>query len=76
MRIIACLLVILLHIRLMAVENGIIRDSVLLMQTFTSIAVGTFFLIAGFFTPNQGSVIRVWKGFLRSVALPALLLVA
>ena len=75
MRIIACLLVILLHIRLMAVENGIIRDSVLLMQTFTSIAVGTFFLITGFFTPNQGSVIRVWKGFLRSVALPALLLV-
>ena len=71
----ACLMVIVLHVKLFSVKDGQVRDTVLMVQTLASIAVGSFFLMSGFFIPNQSSVPRVWKSFLRNTALPALLVV-
>ena len=71
----ACLMVIVLHVKLFSVKDGQVRDTVLMVQTLASIAVGSFFLMSGFFIPNQSSVSRVWKGFLQNTALPALLVV-
>lgn len=75
LRIIACLMVIVTHVRPMIISADLrVMDSVLLMQTLAAPAVGIFFLIAGFFAPRSSNFLRSWKKYLCSVLLPAILL--
>lgn len=71
LRLLACLLVIVVHIRPAMLLDGKVMNGALLMQTLTSVAVGSFFLISGFFTPNSPSVRKTWKRFLSGVLGPA-----
>lgn len=75
LRVIACLMVIVTHVRPMIISADLrVMDSVLLMQTLAAPAVGIFFLIAGFFAPRSSNFLRSWKKYLCSVLLPAILL--
>ena len=75
LRVIACLMVIVTHVRPMIISADLrVMDSVLLMQTLAAPAVGIFFLIAGFFAPRSSNFLRSWKKYLTSVLLPAILL--
>ncbi len=75
LRIIACYMVILTHIRPVLVLNeGQIADGALLVQAFLAPGVGLFFLITGCFLPGL-PVLKVWKKFLSGVALPTFIFV-
>lgn len=70
-RILACYLVILMHVRTIAVlDDGTIADWALLANMISAPGVGLYFLICGCFMPKS-PVLKVWKGFLLRILLPA-----
>ncbi len=75
LRIIACFMVILAHIRpVLILDDGQIADGALLVQSFLAPGVGLFFLITGCFIPNM-PVLKAWRKFALGVALPTLIFV-
>lgn len=75
LRVIACFMVILTHIRpVLILDDGKIADGALVVQSFLAPGVGLFFLITGCFIPKS-SVFKSWKRFVFGVALPTLLFV-
>ena len=75
LRILACLLVILMHVRTIAVlPDGTIADWALLANMLSAPGVGLYFLICGCFIP-RAPVFRAWKSFLLRILLPAFLFI-
>lgn len=76
LRVIACLMVILVHIRLRPVVDGEVIKTPVLIGCFLSSCVGIFFLVTGFFMYNgSNSFWRVAKGFLIKILTPTLFVV-
>ena len=76
LRLIACLMVIVIHVRPLIISNdGQIMETALLCQTLAAPAVGIFFMITGFFAPKSQDFIKTWKRCVTGILLPALALV-
>ncbi len=75
LRILACYLVILMHVRTIAVlDDGTIADWALLANMLSAPGVGLYFLICGCFIPLSG-VLKAWKNFLLRIVVPALVFI-
>lgn len=75
LRIIACLMVIMIHVRPFPFSGTNLRDAVVLTYVLDGPAVAVFFLISGFFISGKQSVFHVWKRFFTGVLLPSALFV-
>ncbi|MDO5833058.1 MAG: acyltransferase family protein [Lachnospiraceae bacterium] len=75
LRVIACFMVIIIHIRLYPFSGTTLRDSVILMYVLSGPSVAIFFLISGFFFRGTQSILHIWKRFLTSVICPAMVLI-
>lgn len=75
LRVIACFMVIIIHIRLYAFSGTTLRDSALLMYVLSGPSVAIFFLISGFFFQDTQSILHIWKRFLTSVICPTMVLI-
>ncbi len=76
LRILACIMVIVAHVRpLLISDDGQIMDTALLCQAFAAPAVSIFFMISGFFAPKNPNFIKTWKRCVTGVLIPALVLV-
>ncbi|ETP72731.1 hypothetical protein UYO_1333 [Lachnospiraceae bacterium JC7] len=70
LRIIACLMVIMIHVRPFPISGTTLRDAVVLIYVLNGPAVAAFFLISGFFISKSQSLSHVLKRFLTGVILP------
>lgn len=59
LRVIACFMVIIIHIRLYAFSGTTLRDSALLMYVLSGPSVAIFFLISGFFFQDTQSILHI-----------------
>ena len=79
-RIIACYIVVMYHIRDMAFKsNGELSETVVFFECICTICVVTFFMLTGFFIYNKkGNIIADWlkllKGFFKQIFIPFLLI--
>ncbi|SFG40210.1 acyltransferase family protein [Oribacterium sp. WCC10] len=71
LRIIACLMVIMIHVRPFPFSGDNLRDAVILIYVLNGPAVASFLLISGFFISKKQSLIHVWLRFLKGIILPA-----
>jgi|GEM_PF-1216855 len=70
LRILACLMVIMIHIRPFPFDGETLRNAVVLIFVLNGPAVASFFLISGFFISGRQSLKHIYLRFLRSVILP------
>lgn len=70
LRILACLMVIMIHVRPFPFSGTDLRDAVVLIYVLNGPAVAAFFLISGFFISGKQSIWHVWKRFLTGILLP------
>ena len=75
LRVIACFMVIIIHIRLYPFSGTTLRDSVILIYVLSGPSVAIFFLISGFFFRGTQSILHIWKRFMTSVICPAVMLI-
>ncbi len=75
LRIIACLMVVGCHVRPFLISEGMVMEGATLVQAFCAPAVTIFFMIAGFFTPRSGSILKVWKRCITGIVIPSLIFV-
>lgn len=75
LRVIACFMVIVIHIRLYPFSGTTLRDSVILIYVLSGPSVAIFFLISGFFFRGTQSILHIWKRFMTSVICPAVMLI-
>lgn len=75
LRVIACFMVIIIHIRQYPFSGTTLRDSVILMYVLSGPSVAIFFLISGFFFRESQSILHIWKRFLTSVICPSMVLI-
>lgn len=75
LRIVACFLVIMNHIKAFDFTGANLNRGALLINGLVTPAVGIFFLISGFFLSSGSTIRRSWSRFLKRVALPAFMLV-
>ena len=76
LRTIACFMVILIHIRVRPVVDGMVLTMPVLIGCFLSSSVGVFFLVTGFFMYDGGkSIWKTAKSFLIKILGPTLFVV-
>jgi hypothetical protein len=75
LRIVACFLVIMNHIKAFDFTGANLNRGALLINGLVTPAVGIFFLISGFFLSSHSTIRRSWSRFFKRVALPAFVLV-
>ena len=71
LRIIACLMVIMIHVRPFPFSGTDLRDAAVLIYVLNGPAVAAFFLISGFFINKKQTFSHVFGRFLTGVILPA-----
>ncbi len=75
LRIMACLMVIMIHIRPFPFDGDTLRNAVILIFVLNGPAVATFFLISGFFISGSQSLKHIYLRFLKGVILPTAIFV-
>ncbi len=71
LRIIACLMVIMIHVRPFPISGTTLRDAVVLIYVLNGPAVAAFFIISGFFINKNQTLSHILRRFLTGVILPA-----
>ncbi len=75
LRILACLMVIMIHVRPFPFDGDTLRNAVVLIFVLNGPAVATFFLISGFFISGRQSLKHIYLRFLKGVILPTAIFV-
>jgi surface polysaccharide O-acyltransferase-like enzyme len=70
LRIIACLMVIMIHVRPFPFSGTTLRDTVIFINVINGPAVAAFFLISGFFISKKQTLSHIILRFLNGVILP------
>lgn len=70
LRILACLMVIMIHIRPFPFDGDTLRDAAIIIYVLNGPAVATFFLISGFFISKTKTLKHIYLRFLKTVILP------
>ena len=70
LRIIACLMVIMIHVRPFPFSGTTLRDAVIFINVMNGPAVAAFFLISGFFISSGQTFSHIILRFLKGVILP------
>ena len=70
LRIIACLMVIMIHVRPFPFSGTTLRDAVIFINVINGPAVAAFFLISGFFISKKQTLSHIILRFLNGVILP------
>ncbi len=75
LRILACLMVIMIHVRPFPFDGDTLRNAVVLIFVLNGPAVAAFFLISGFFISGRQSLKHIYLRFLKGVILPTAIFV-
>jgi len=75
LRIIACLMVIMIHVRPFPFSGTTLRDAVVFINVMNGPAVAAFFLISGFFISKKQTLSHIVLRFLKGVILPTAIFV-
>lgn len=70
LRIIACLMVIMIHVRPFSFSGSTLRDAVVFINVMNGPAVAAFFLISGFFISPKQTLSHIILRFIKGVILP------
>ncbi|MBE6002720.1 MAG: hypothetical protein E7232_01330 [Lachnospiraceae bacterium] len=70
LRIIACLMVIMIHVRPFPFSGTTLRDAVIFINVMNGPAVAAFFLISGFFISPKQTLSHIILRFIKGVILP------
>ena len=75
LRIIACLMVIMIHVRPFPFSGTTLRDAVVFINVMNGPAVAAFFLISGFFISKKQTLSHIILRFLKGVIVPTAIFV-
>ena len=75
LRIIACLMVIMIHVRPFPFSGTTLRNAVVFINVMNGPAVAAFFLISGFFISKKQTLSHIILRFLKGVILPTAIFV-